>query len=501
MKIIKLLFNRFTFIALAIILQMGLYTILALGLSSYYYAISIALRVVSLFVIIRVINRDINPGQQILWVTVIAIFPIAGLMLYLMIGDAKWSSRSKERMRRSFYKQIPVVNKTENLPERYAGQINYITTKTPTNAFAGCATEYFPTGEKFFASLKKDLASAKKFIFLEYFIISSGSMWNEIEEILLKKVDEGVEVRVMYDDIGSMKNLKNNFDSQERKKGINCIKFNKFRPFVTNLHNNRDHRKIAVIDGKIGYTGGINLADEYINADGRDYHWKDCGVRIYGNAVNEFTEQFMQLFEIASRKHINFEQYSCNEVINTGEKGLVVPFGAGPYFFYKCPVAEEVFLNMISQARKEIIITTPYLILDYSLNRALVSAAARGVDVKIAIPDVPDKKIIYLITRNNALYLQNNGVKIYRAKGSFLHSKSIVADGEVAVVGTINFDYRSLIHHFENAVWMYDTVALKELLEDVNGICSSANEYGSDLDMGFFARLFATLCKLFTPLF
>ena len=189
------------------------------------------------------------------------------------------------------------------------------------------------------------------------------------------------------------------------------------------------------------------------------------------------------------------------EEMDEGEDGVVIPFGTGPAFFYRCPLAEESLLNMINQASREIIVTTPYLIVDYSLNRALVSAVARGVEVKIAIPDIPDKKIIYLLTKNNALYLQKNGVKIYRAKGCFLHSKSIVADGEAAIVGTINFDYRSFIHHFENAVWMCGTKAVEGLIKDVNSVCSEENLFGEDLDLNLGKRLVANMLKIFTPLF
>ena len=265
--------------------------------------------------------------------------------------------------------------------------------------------------------------------------------------------------------------------------------------------NYRDHRKIVVIDGKVGYTGGINLADEYINGAENDFYWKDTAVRIEGNAVNELTEMLLHLFEISDPLHpIQLEDYANTELMDCGEGGLVVPFGTGPEFMYNCHIAEECLLNIITGADRTLVITTPYLILDYALNRALVAAVARGVKVKIVIPDVPDKKLVYLITKSNAEYLKNNGVEIYRSRGSFLHAKSIVADGEVALVGTINMDYRSFLHHFENAVWMCGTEAVKRVDSDVQSLCCEGNRFDGELKLSLFGRLVAATLKVFTPL-
>ncbi|MBO7378007.1 MAG: PLDc N-terminal domain-containing protein, partial [Clostridia bacterium] len=436
MKILKLLFGRFGIVTLAILMQMAVYILFFFMLSEYYWIVYVFSLVIGVIVFVRVINRDLNPAQKILWVSVIMLSPIVGATLYVMIGDSRWSARTKERMHASFLKQAPAVNSTSDIPEKYVGQANYLISKAGTRAYRGCSTEYFPTGEKYFAALKNDLIKAKRFIFMEYFIIQKGEMWNEIEKILEDKAKEGVEVHLMYDDIGCMGKVPVNFYKYLRGKGIDCFKFNGYTPFITNLHNNRDHRKIVVIDGEIAYTGGINLADEYINSAGNDFYWKDTGVRIYGNAVGELAEQFMQLFEFTRRAPMDFDRYVCREKIDAGEEGVVLPYGTGPFFYCRCPIAEEGFLNMINRADREIYIMTPYLVADYSINRALASAVSRGVKVKVAIPDVPDKKTIYLITKSNAYYLMQNGVEIYRYKGGFLHAKSIVADREAAIVGT-----------------------------------------------------------------
>ncbi|MBQ9709035.1 MAG: cardiolipin synthase [Clostridia bacterium] len=501
MKFLKLLFNRFVFVTLSILLQIVFTVLLVVGLMDYWIFIVISV-VLSFLVFLNVTMRDINPAQQLLWITVILIFPVGGIVLYLMIGDAKWSRRAKRRMRAVLDKQIPEINSLSQYPERYAGQINYLKNKTKTSAYAGCKTLYFPTGERYLKALLEDLERAKKFIFLEFFIISEGRMWGSVLSVLERKVKEGVEVRVMYDDIGSTWKIPASYYKGLRKKGIKCVRFNRYLPFVTNLHNNRDHRKIVIIDGIIAYTGGINLADEYINEAGNDFFWKDTGVRIEGNAVNEFTEMFLQLYGINDIKCADrFEDYSHNCHMDSGEGGVVVPFGTGPSFFYTCPVAEEAILNMIAGASKELIITTPYLIVDYSINRALAIAVARGVDVKIVIPDVPDKKLVYMITRNNAEYLHKNGVKIYKSTGSFIHAKSVVADGEVAIVGTINLDYRSFLHHFENAVWMYGTDAVKELKADVDELCCDKNRISEKIGSNAIVRFVAAVMKIFTPLF
>ncbi len=500
MKIIKLLFSRFTVFTISIIIQI-LFYIVAIVHFSGTMLVSIIGLIVSAAVFISVISRDLNPAQTILWITVIMLLPIAGVTLYLLLGRSLWSKKTKERMHKSFFKQAKTVNETDDLPEKYRGQIEYLRVKAKTCAYKGCKTKYFVDGATFFADMIAELNNAKKYIFMEYFIIEKGVLWDEILPVLERKVKEGVSVYLMYDDIGSLPKLPSLYYKELCKKGINCVKFNKYLPVITNLHNNRDHRKITVIDGVTGYTGGLNIADEYVNKAGKDYYWKDTGVKIVGNAVGEMAEQFMQLYEIASKTEMNFDSFICDIPLLSQENGVVVPFGSGPDFFYKSPVAEEAILNMIDQSEEEIIITTPYLICDYNLNRSLVRAVARGVNVKIVIPEVPDKKLVYIMTKSNAKYLSDRGVKIYKASGSFLHAKNIVADKTAAITGTVNFDYRSFLHHFENGVWMCETNAVSELYADVASLCAESNSFEKGLDMNVFARLLSGVMKVFTPLF
>ncbi len=502
MKIFKWLFNRFFVVSLVIILQIAFILLLFIYGSVTSIFVQIAASVIGLIMLVHILTTDIMPEQKLLWGVLLVAFPVAGIGLYFMLGDAMWTRRTKERMRRSFFKQAPTVNACTDLPEKYSGQIDYLVQVAGTAAYRGCATQYFPSGKEYLASLLSDLEAAEKYVFMEFFIVEEGRMLNPILDILEKKIGQGVEVRFMYDDIGSVRKVPAGFYKKLRKRGLNCVKFNRYTPFVTNLHNNRDHRKIVVIDGKIAYTGGFNLADEYINEAGRNYYWKDTGVRIEGNAVGEFAELFLQLNEMTVKKeNLDFADYIDRTPVDKGEDGIIVPFGTGPRFFYKTPVASEAFLNMINEAEREIVITTPYLILDYSLNRALCLAVLRGVDVKVVIPDVPDKKTVYLMTKNNAEYLYDRGVSVYRSTGAFLHAKSIMVDGEAAILGTINFDFRSFLHHFENGVFMYKTKAVEALRADVESLCVKENEFGEDVRSNAVGRMLYALVKIFIPLF
>lgn len=501
MKLFKLIFSRFFIISVAIILQMVFYVLLIAYGVHKILPVSIIITVAGVAVFLRVLTRDIMPEQKLLWTALLGFVPLVGIGLYIMIGGSRRGPRAKEHIRNLFFRQAPSVNPAEDIPEDVAGQVKYLINNAGTAAYRGNSTKYFACGEDYLKALLSDLKRAEKYIFMEFFIVEPGKMLDPILDILEEKAKDGVEVRMMYDDIGSVWKVPGNYFKKLKKRGIDCVKFNKYIPFVTNQHNNRDHRKIVVIDGKVAYTGGVNLADEYIN-EGIDFYWKDTGVRIEGNAVGEFAELFLQLYGMTVKDYkLDFAKYINPETVDTGEGGIVVPFGSGPSFFYNTFIAAEAFINIISGARRELILTTPYLIADYSLMRALCMAVARGVKVKVVIPDIPDKKVIYFITKKNAERLKQKGVEVYRSTGAFLHAKSIVADGTTAIVGTINFDYRSLIHHFENGVWMHGSRAVGELYADVTALCCKENVFDRRKRNGFFARLLADILEIFAPLF
>ena len=333
---------------------------------------------------------------------------------------------------------------------------------------------------------------------MEYFIIERGQMWNSILEILKRKVSEGVEVRVMYDDLGTIYKLPNNYPKRLKKMGINCVKFNSFVPIMSALHNNRDHRKITVVDGRVGFVSGLNIADEYINVVQKFGHWKDTGVKIEGEAIKSLLMMFLQLYNVQSQTDESFELY-LKDVKPVKANGVVCPYGDGPRYFYDEYVAENVYLNMINKADRYIYITTPYLIIDSKLNQALISAAQRGVDVRIITPSVPDKKIIFALTRSSYKRLQKAGVKIFEYQKGFIHSKQVLCDDEVAIVGTINLDYRSLLHHYECGVLMSGVDCLKDIKRDFNSLFTDSKNM-KDYKQNAFSRLFCAVIKVFTPM-
>ena len=326
-------------------------------------------------------------------------------------------------------------------------------------------------------------------------------MWDGIHEILKQKAAAGVEVRVMYDDIGCAGLLPGSYYKKLKKEGIDCVKFNPFRPVVSGIHNNRDHRKITVIDGKVGYTGGVNLADEYINETSRFGHWKDTALKIQGSAVSNLTVLFLQLFDAMRKSFSDFEKYLGTDYESFDEDGYIHPFGDGPKPFYSELVGSNNFINIINSAEKYVWISTPYLIPDYNLLSALRSAAYRGVDVRIITPGIPDKKIIFNMTRSNYKYLLQAGVKIYEYSPGFIHAKEMLADGVTAFVGTVNLDYRSLVHHYECGAVLYKTPCISEIEEGFEETLQASREITDDnFKMNFFASLLNGILDLFSPM-
>jgi cardiolipin synthase len=300
-----------------------------------------------------------------------------------------------------------------------------------------------------------DIRRAKKYIFLEYFIIEGGEMWNNILAVLEGKVKEGIEVRVMYDDIGCMRSLPSKYDKTLCEKGIRCVRSGPVSPRMSTAHNNRNHRKILVVDGEIAYTGGVNLADEYINKKKRFGHWKDGGVRVFGDAAIGFLKLFIASWDLSSSKFSDIRAYMPTLPNNLGDGGFYLPFGSGPSPTYSRPVGKNAIMNVINQAQEYVYITTPYLVIDYDLTEALRNAAQRGVDVRIITPKIPDKRLVKVMTKSAYPHLIDAGVSIYEYTPGFIHEKCILSDDVYAIIGTINLDYRSLVHHYENALWIY----------------------------------------------
>lgn len=360
---------------------------------------------------------------------------------------------------------------------------------------------YYKVGEEMWADMLTELNKAQHFIFMEYFIVDKGKMWDSIHEILVRKVAEGVEVRLMYDDIGTLTMQRHGYWRELRKEGIDCCKFASFRPVLSGIYNNRDHRKILVIDGKVGFTGGINIGDEYINENHRLGHWKDTGVKIEGRAVYNLTALFLTTFDLTAKEDSAYDMYFPADIPVFEETGVTHVFGDGPRPFYSEQIAESNFVNMIASAHNYVWITTPYLIVDYNLASALRNAAMRGVDVRIVTPHIPDKRLIFDVTRSNYRNLMNAGVKIYEYTPGFIHAKTMVVDGVMAFVGTVNMDYRSLTHHFEDGVVLYRTPCIDDIVADLNNVFEVSEFIDPEtFKMGKVESFFAAILQLIAPM-
>ena len=467
-----------------------------------------ALVIVSLYIgtILAIVNRNMPPESKVTWL-LFAVVPVFGFLLYLMIGERRLSKKEIQQLekmdsmkfREDNSYDLRVELKQEN-KSAFGIVKSLLSMDHNADVYDGTASQYFPLGEEMFEAMLDDLRSAKKFIFLEFYIIDPGLMWNRILEILVDKVQQGVEVKLLYDDIGCMATLPGDYTKRLRKMGIDAHKFNKVIPRMTVAYNNRDHRKILVVDGQVGYTGGINLADEYINHIVRFGHWKDGGVRLEGRAVKALTRLFLMNWYINRGEITDFDRYHFDSQRVEG-KGLYIPYGSGPKPIYKEQVGKAVYQNIINQAIDYVYITTPYLIIDYDLTEDIKNAAMRGVDVRIVTPFIPDKKLIQIVTRGAYPDLLEAGVKIYEYTPGFIHSKNVISDDVLAVIGTINFDYRSLVHHYENAVLMYQTETIANIKQDFEDLFDVSKEISLEtLQNSWYQRLLKEIMQLFAPL-
>ncbi len=472
-KFLQFALNRVVITAIIVLLQIGFFLLEILRWGSYYVGIAFALRFLSFCAVIYIIWLPNNPAVKLAWVVPILTFPLFGGVMYLFFGHVivpKKLRDSVERtnvlVRRSLAQDEAVYRRLQEENPAVANQSRYLMSYAATPVWDHTATTYYADGLPYWETLLADLEKAERFVFLEYFILAEGRMWNAVLEILERKVKEGVEVRLIYDDVGSVFLLPKNYNEIIEKKGIKCVAFNRLVPFMSLVLNNRDHRKIVVIDGKIGYTGGINLSDEYINyVHPHGDHWKDAGIRIEGEAVWNFTVMFLQMWNMSRYTEEDYGRYRHVFEEKLPENGYVQPYMDTP--FDDEIVGENVYLNILGGARKYVYIFTPYLVTDNEMITAMKLAAKRGVDVRIVTPGVPDKKFVYWLTQSNYQNLIQAGVSIYQYTPGFIHSKCVLCDDELATVGTINFDYRSFYHHFECGVFLYQTDAVATLKKDM----------------------------------
>ena len=420
--------------------------------------------------VIYLLNSDMDNSAKITWLVVIALVPVLGVVLFWWtkgeVGHRMLKRRLKQ-LEQDTREQLPQDAQTlERLKAQESGAASlayYLRGKGGGfPVYENTAVTYFPSGEAKFAELLCQLEKAKQYIFLEYFIIDEGLMWGRVLEVLARKAAEGVHVRVMYDGTCEFATLPRDYPSRLEKLGIQCRVFSPVQPFVSTHYNYRDHRKILVIDGKVGFTGGVNLADEYINHIEKYGRWKDAAVMLEGEAVRPLTILFLEMWSIL--REPEFEKFLSVPPHSVPAKGFAAPYGDCPLDGER--VGEMVYIDLLNRAKRYIHIMTPYLILDGELETALKFAAERGVDVHLILPHVPDKKFAYALAKTHYKSLLASGVKISEWLPGFVHAKVFVVDDSEAVVGTINLDYRSLYHHFENAVWMKDTACIPAIEKD-----------------------------------
>ena len=461
---------------------------------------------VSVATVIAIVNRSMSPESKVTWL-IVTFVPVFGPLLYLMFGERRLSKKELKQLQelnsiafhenngRQLHLQLQETDKSAY------GIINALLhMDSNAEVYDQTDSQFFASGEEMWQQMLEDLKRAEKFIFLEYYIVEEGLMWDSMLEILEEKAAQGVEVKMLYDDIGCMVTLPGDYTVYLRSKGIDAHKFNKVIPRMTVAYNNRDHRKILVIDGQISYTGGINLADEYINHIERFGHWKDSGIRIDGPATQAFTRLFLMNWYINRGEISDFDQYHLENQTRSGS-GLCIPYGSGPKPIYQMKVGKIVYQKLINQAEDFVYITTPYLIIDYDLTEDIKNAAMRGVDVRIVTPHIPDKKLIQLVTRGAYPDLLSAGVRIFEYTPGFIHSKQMIVDDRFAAVGTINLDYRSLVHHYENAVLLYKTESISDIRKDFEEIFEQSQEIFSDtINPTWYQMMIKEVTQLFAPM-
>ena len=508
MKYLKLIFNRLFVFGLMILVQV-VYMLLILNKFSHYSQVWSAIcLVLSILVVLFIVNKEDNPAYKIAWIIPILLFPIFGGLLYLFLGNKKPTRRMRDKIEKEHEKHKcrvqnqEVIKDIEKQDLRVAGQVRYLSNHVGFPIYENTNATYYKSGEENFKDMIRELKAAKHYIFMEYFIIDEGDMWDTILDILEQKAQEGLDVRLIYDDMGCVSNLPYKYDRILEARGIKCMAFNPFIPFVSLAMNNRDHRKILVIDGHTGFTGGINLADEYINTKERFGYWKDTGIMLKGEGVWNLTTMFLHMWNSFRPTDEDYDKFGPHVHLNklVQHDGYIQPYGDSP--LDEEVVGENVYLNLINNAKKYVYIFTPYLIIDNEMMTALCLASKRGIDVKIVTPGIPDKKTVFKLTRSYYHQLIENGVEIYEYTPGFLHAKVVVSDDEVATVGTINFDYRSLYLHFECGVFLYKSKCIQDIKQDaLETIAKSRKiENTNVFSNGKIDTLFRAVLRVFAPL-
>ncbi|MCI9163182.1 MAG: cardiolipin synthase [Lachnospiraceae bacterium] len=510
-KFLRVIFGRTAFVTLFLLIQIAVLFGAFKWLGDHIFFVYGGFTMLSAAVVVYIINKRQNPVYQLAWVIPVLVFPVFGAMFYIFIELQVGTRRIARRLREILAQTAPYLKQDEAVmarlsqeSKREAHLAGYMGRYGGYPVYSNTYVEYFPLGDELFPRLLEELEKAERYIFMEYFIVEDGKFWDKILEILAKKAGEGVEVRFMYDGMGCLTLLPHRYPQQLERMGIHCKVFFPVKPALTSYQNNRDHRKITVIDGHTAFTGGINLADEYINETVRFGHWKDTAVMLKGEAVTSFLMMFLQMWNVSGRKEEDYKRYlrDPNYSFPPGlnREGYVMPYGDSPLDGEA--VGECVYLDILNEARDYVHIMTPYLILDSDMITSLSFAAKRGVEVVIIMPHVPDKMYAYLLARSYYGELLAAGVRIFEYTPGFVHAKVFSSDGEKAVVGSVNLDYRSLYLHFECAVYLYRNQAVEAVEKDFQKTLLECGEIREEDCRRYppMKRLAGAGLRLFAPL-
>lgn len=507
-KLFGVIYSRTAIILLLVLVQAAFFSVLLYYLESYgpvMYAVTIAL---SVSVIIYLMNDEGNVEFKLTWLFFILSVPVVGAGFYLLnkteIGNRYNRRRLKELWSETEkYKpqNTAIVEIMKSGKQAHSILSNFLYNRVGFPTYGNTEAEYFSLGDEQFPALLREINAAKKFIFMEYFIITEGLMWHTILRVLQKKAQQGVEVRVMYDGMCSVSNLPYDYLKRLRELGIKCKQYAPIVPILSTSQNNRDHRKICVVDGKVAFTGGVNLADEYINQKVRFGHWKDSAIMLKGDAVNSFTIMFLQMWNVSEKGKEHYERYLQPKTVGFKRQlGYMIPYGDSPYD--REDVGKEVYLHILNHAKKYVHIMTPYLILDSEMSTALCRAAKSGVEVQLIMPHIPDKKYAFYLAKTYYGELIRSGVQIFEYTPGFVHSKVFVSDDDTATVGTVNLDYRSLYLHFECGVFIYHNPVVHEIERDFQNTLRNCQKI-SLMDVknrSLFVKIYGQVLRIVAPL-
>jgi len=502
--------SRLVLTALSILLEITLFILLFTSLNKYAEWINVATRLFALLLVLVIYGQHKTSSMKVPWIMLIMAFPIIGVALYLLVGLNKTTGKMRSRFQAIDDILLPKLPANVELLEQMrktdksaAGISTYIKQRSGYPVYQNTDVQYYDDAGKGLEAQLNDLRRAEKFIFMEYHAIEDKESWHRVQAVLEERVRAGVEVRVFYDDMGSIGFINTDFVKRMEKLGIRCRVFNPFAPGLNLFLNNRDHRKITVIDGKVGFTGGYNLANEYFNVTHPYGQWKDTGIRLEGEAVRSLTVTFLEMWNAikdCDHDDTDIDKYLPAIDYTAAGKGYIQPYADSP--MDEEQIGEDVYISMANKAEQYCYFMTPYLIITDEMTHALSLAAKRGVDVRIITPGIPDKKLIYGVTRSFYNGLVRNGVRIFEWEPGFCHAKMSIADDKMATCGTINLDYRSLYHHFENGCFLYDCSAVTDIKKDFEQTFLSCREVteqyltgrSATLRLGqLFLRLFAQL--------